>query len=90
VAKGKLQVSAQVNEMQRTLTDAKIPAEQIPGLIRIHKSAVANSVAHLDLVVVSFMIFVGLLTTSFGLIITLWARLRLLTKAEPTNQASPA
>lgn len=76
IAKDKQQVATKMDEMRSTLTAAKIPAEQISGLLRVHKEAVATEVAQEDFILMSFFVSLSLLVSSVGLTLMLFAKLR--------------
>lgn len=85
LAKEKQQVATKMDEMKSALTAAKIPAEQIPGLLRVHKAALVAEAAHEHFILLSFFILLSLLVSSVGWAVFLWARLRAFTRAERTR-----
>jgi len=89
LAKEKQQVSTKMDEMKSALIAAKVPAEQIPGLPRIHKAALAVEAAHEHFILLSFFILLSLLVSSVGLTVVLWARLRALTKEAEIRSDAP-
>jgi hypothetical protein len=78
LAKEKQQVATKMDEMRGALTAAKVPAEQIPGLLRVHKAALVRETTSEHFIILSFFILLSLLVSSMGLIVTLWAKLRAL------------
>jgi len=89
IAKEKRAVATKVEEMKSALTTAKVPAEQIPGLLRIHKSALAVETTHEHFILLSFFILSSLWLTSIGWIVVLSARLRTLAQAQKQLGQSP-
>jgi hypothetical protein len=80
IAKEKQEVLARMDEMKGALTAAKIPEEQIPGLLRVHKSALVSETTQRHFIILSFFVLLSLLIASTGLTIVLWAKLRALTE----------
>ena len=76
IAKEKQQVVVKMDEMKSALTAAKIPPEQIPGLLQIHKAALVSEVTHEHFIILSFFVLLSLLVASIGLTVILWAKLR--------------
>ncbi len=76
VNKDKQRVLAQMDEMKSALIVAKVPEEQIPGLLRVHKAALVTEAAHEHFIILSFCVLLSLLVSSVGLVVILWARLR--------------
>ena len=85
IAKEKREVATKMEEMKSALTAAKVPAEQIPGLLRIHKSALAVEAAHEHFILLSFFILSSLLVSVIGWTVVLSARIRAFTKVEKTR-----
>ena len=56
LVKDKRQAALKLDEMRNALTAAKIPEEQITGLLRVHKAALAVSTSHEHFIVLSFSI----------------------------------
>jgi hypothetical protein len=79
LAKEKEQVDTEMAEMKSALAAAKIPAEQIPGLLRVHKAALVTKTSHEQLFLVSFFVLLSLLMSSAGLTFFLWGKLRTFT-----------
>ena len=90
LAKEKQQLTAKMDEMKSALTVAKVPTEQIPGLLFIHKAALVSETTNEHYLILSFFILLSLLVSSVGLIIALWAKLRLLSPPNPALQATAA
>ena len=88
LTKDRQQVLAQVDEMKQALVAAKVPEEQIPGLLRVHKAALANTIGCEDFIVLYFLVSLSLWVSSLGLIIALWAKLRVLAAKIPSQPAS--
>jgi hypothetical protein len=86
LAKEKQQVATKLDEMKSTLTAAKIPAEQISGLLRVHKAALVAEATHTHFILLSFFILLSLLVSSVGLTVFLWGKLRALTRDERTKE----
>lgn len=89
MAKEKLELMANMDEMKSALTAAKIPEEQIPGLLRIHKRALVSETTLMHFIILSFFVLLGLLVASVGLTIVLWAKLRAFTHAERIRVDAP-
>ena len=90
LAKEKRQVATKMDEMRGALTTAKVPAEQIPGLLRVHKAALVRETTNEHFIILSFLILLSLLVSSVGVIVTLWAKLRALSPPNPALQATAA
>ena len=90
LAKEKQQLTAKMDEMKSALATAKVPPEQIPGLLRIHKAAVVSESTNEHFIILSFFILLSLLLSSVGLIVVLWAKLRTLSSPNPALQATAA
>jgi hypothetical protein len=82
LAKEKHEFVIGVAEMKTALIAAKVPEEQIPGLLRVHKSALANHIAHMHFIVLSFFVLLSLWVALLGLVLQLWGKLRALPHAE--------
>jgi hypothetical protein len=82
ITKEKQELMAKMDEMKTALTAAKIPEDQIPGLLRVHKSALVSETTHMHFIILSFFVLLSLLLASVGLTIVLWAKLRAFTHAE--------
>ncbi len=76
VAKQKHRLLAQVDEMKSALTAARVPDDQIAGLLRVHKAALVTEATHEHFIILSFFVLLSLLVASVGLIVMLWAKLR--------------
>jgi hypothetical protein len=85
LAKDKQQIAAKMDEMKNALSAAKIPDEQIIGLLKVYKVVTAEDVGHEDFILMSFSILLSLLTALFGWVIVLRARLRTVTKSQQTE-----
>lgn len=77
----KQQLLGQVDEMKAALVAAKVPDDQISGLLRIHKATLVNEASHEHFIILSFFVLLGLLLSSVGLTVMLWAKLRILAEA---------
>jgi len=89
IAKEKREVATKMEEMKSALTAAKVPIEQIPGLLRIHKSALIVEKTHEHFILLSFFILSSLWLASTGWTVVLWARLRALIRAQKQLGQSP-
>ena len=89
VAKEKQELMAKMDEMRSALTAAKIPEEQMLGLLRVHKSALVSETTHMHFIILSFFVLLSLLLGSVGLTIVLWAKLRAFTHAEKLRVDAP-
>jgi hypothetical protein len=76
VVKEKHQLLTQIHEMKSALAVAKVPEEQIPGLLRVHKAALVSEATHEHFIILSFFVLLSLLVSSVGLIVMLWAKLQ--------------
>jgi len=76
VTKQRHRLLAQMDEMKNALVAAKVPEEQIPGLLSVHKSAVVTEAVHEHFIILSFFGLLSLLVSSLGLTVVLWAKLR--------------
>jgi hypothetical protein len=85
LAKEKQQVVTKMDEMKSALIAAKIPTEQIPGLLRVHKAALVAESTHTHFILLSFFILLSLLGSSIGLTVFLWGKLRAATRDERTT-----
>ena len=88
LARDKQEVLAKRDEMKSALTTAKVPADQIPGLMRVHESALVGRATDEDFIIFSFLILSSLLVASVGWTLILWARVRALTKAVNATMAT--
>src|SRR5437899_8118304 len=82
LAKEKQQLTAKMSEMKTALAAAKIPEEQIPGLLRVHKAALVSDSIHEHFIILSFFFLLSLLVASLGLTLLLWAKLRAFQQAD--------
>jgi hypothetical protein len=89
VAKEKQELLARMDEMKIALAAAKIPEEQIPGLLCVHKSALVSETTHMHFIILSFFVLLSLLIASVGLTIVLWAKLRDFTHAGKARVDAP-
>ena len=80
--KPKIQMS--VAEMKRRLISAKVPDDQIVGLLRVHKSALVAESAHEHFIVSSFLILFSLVVASFGFTVVLLGKLSPNKALQPT------
>jgi hypothetical protein len=87
-ATAKEQVDTEMAEMKSALTAAKIPAEQIPGLLRVHKAALVTKTSHEQLFLLSFFVLLSLLMSSAGLTFFLWGKLRTFTTDDERTKAA--
>lgn len=78
----KQQLLGQLDEMKNVLVAAKVPDEQIGGLLHVHKAALVSEAAHEHFIVLSFFILLGLSVSSVGLTVVLWAKLRTLAASQ--------
>jgi hypothetical protein len=85
LAKEKQEVVTKMDEMKIALTAAKVPAEQISGLLRIHKAALVAEATHTHFILLSFFILLSLFVSSVGMTVFLWGKLRALTRDESTK-----
>jgi hypothetical protein len=76
IVKDKQQVATKMDEMRSAMTAAKIPADQISGLLSVHKAAIVTEVAQEDFILMSFFVSLSLLVSSVGLTLILYAKLR--------------
>jgi hypothetical protein len=90
LAKEKQHLMAKMDEMKSALTTAKIPPEQIPGLLRVHRAALVSETTNEHFIILSFFILMSLLVSSVGLLVVLWAKLRALSPPNPALQATAA
>jgi hypothetical protein len=88
LAKEKQQVAAKMDEMKSALAAAKVPPEQVPGLLRVHKAALVRGTTNEHFIILSFSILLSLLVSSVGLIVALWAKLRVLLPPNPQGGAN--
>lgn len=72
----KLEVQKSVEEMKTNLVAARVPDNQVAGLLRIHKNARANEVGNQHFIVVSFLFLSCLIVASFGFSLMLFGKLR--------------
>ena len=77
--------------MRSKLTAAKVPDDQIVGLLRIHKSALVAEAAHENLAITSVLFLLSLVIALFGFVLGLWSKMRALVaaKAFPETAAAP-
>ena len=90
LAEDAMQIDRKINEMKIALTTAKIPAEQIPGLLRVHRAAVVSDASLTHFFIVSFMFLLSLVAALVGLIIILWGKLCASTKVARAGVNAPA
>ncbi len=88
LAKEKQQLAAKMDEMKSALTAAKVPPEQIPGLLRVHKAALVSETTNEHFIILSFLVLLSLFLSSVGLIVSLWAKVRTLSQPNPAGKIS--
>ena len=86
----KHRVAESVKEMKSALATAKVPDDQITGLIRIHKAALASQAAQEHFLALAFFILLSLLVAAFGFTVILWARFRTFVQTQSVTGKQPA
>jgi hypothetical protein len=89
LAKEKQQVATKMDDMRSALISAKVPAEQIPGLLQIHKASLTVEATHEHFILLLFFTLLHLLVASAGLTIVLWAKLRAFTSEAKIRSNAP-
>jgi len=76
ILQDKERILRESHEMKSALIAAKVPEEQIPGLLRVHKDLLAGQTAQQDLMTTYSMALLGLIVACFGSSIVLFSRLK--------------
>jgi hypothetical protein len=90
LAKEKQQLVTGMDEMKSALATAKVPSEQMPGLLRIHRTALLREVNNEHFIILSFSVLLSLLVSSVGLTLALSANFRAVLPPNPALQAPVA
>jgi hypothetical protein len=76
ILQDKERILRETHEMKTALVASKVPEDQIPGLLRVHKDLLAGQTAQQDLMIMSCMALSGLIVASFGSSLMLFSRLK--------------
>ena len=81
-AKGeKTRIEQSVEEMNKKLRGAKIPDDQIAGLLQIHKRTLAVEAVQEGFIITTFLLLLSLVVASFGFSLVLLGKLRMLSRS---------
>ena len=72
----KPKIQQSVEEMKQKLIAAKVPEEQISGLLLVHKGALVTTAVHQHFIITSFLVLLSLLVALLGFTLILLGKLR--------------